>query len=172
MAKLYDQYLKQARHLAEQDKRGRPQQAHLRRAISTAYYALFHFLVDQACQSVVGTSPGVKAQRQLLARTFAHSEMQSAAKSFGGGNLPKPVPNTLSKVPRPVCEMADLFVKAQERRHAADYDLAESFTREGTLKMIEEIEAALKSWKKASNHPMAKLFLVSLLVWRKLERRR
>ena len=39
--------LEQARHLAKRGKK-RPRQASLRRAVSTAYYALFHLLISEA----------------------------------------------------------------------------------------------------------------------------
>jgi uncharacterized protein (UPF0332 family) len=42
-----DDLLKQAYHLANRES-GEPKQASLRRAVSTAYYALFHLLIDEA----------------------------------------------------------------------------------------------------------------------------
>ena len=39
--------LEQAWHLAKREKR-KPRQASLRRAVSTAYYALFHHLIHEA----------------------------------------------------------------------------------------------------------------------------
>jgi uncharacterized protein (UPF0332 family) len=39
--------LEQAKHLANREKK-RPRQASLRRAVSTAYYALFHLLIYEA----------------------------------------------------------------------------------------------------------------------------
>lgn len=41
-----DDLLEQAYHLANLDS-GEPKQASLRRAVSTAYYALFHLLIDE-----------------------------------------------------------------------------------------------------------------------------
>ena len=39
--------LEQAKHLASRE-RTKPKQASLRRAVSTAYYALFHLLISEA----------------------------------------------------------------------------------------------------------------------------
>jgi uncharacterized protein (UPF0332 family) len=51
-----DDLLEQAYHLANRD-RENPKQASLRRAVSTAYYALYHLLIDEAVsQMVSGTS--------------------------------------------------------------------------------------------------------------------
>lgn len=43
--KLHEQLLSQAEHLARKDRTPNPPQASLRRAVSAAYYALFHLLV-------------------------------------------------------------------------------------------------------------------------------
>jgi uncharacterized protein (UPF0332 family) len=41
-----DDLLEQALHLAKREKK-KPRQASLRRAVSTAYYALFHLLIHE-----------------------------------------------------------------------------------------------------------------------------
>lgn len=51
-------------------------QATMRRAISTAYYALFHFLVEDA--SANWTRP---EQRPRLARVFEHRRMAEASRN-------------------------------------------------------------------------------------------
>src|ERR1700685_1378356 len=65
-------------------------QASLRRAVSTAYYALFHLLIDEAVSKWA-----VERQRSILARTFEHPKMKGicgevlkTAKS-GGSVLPE-----------------------------------------------------------------------------------
>src|SRR5947209_5185965 len=65
-----DDLLEQAYHLANMDI-GRPKQASLRRAVSTAYYALFHLLIDEA----VGNWSVIR-QRSILARMFDHGKMK------------------------------------------------------------------------------------------------
>lgn len=52
---LHGQLLSQARRLARLDPT-RPRQGNVRRAVSTAYYGLFRFLIDGACRSIVGTA--------------------------------------------------------------------------------------------------------------------
>ena len=70
MMSFPDDLLEQAYHLANREPES-PKQASLRRAISTAYYALFHMLVDEA----VGKWT-VERQRSILARTFDHGKMK------------------------------------------------------------------------------------------------
>jgi hypothetical protein len=70
-----DDLLEQAYHLARRERKN-PIQASLRRAVSTAYYALFHLLIDEA----VGNW-AVERQRSVLARTFDHGRMKRFAKT-------------------------------------------------------------------------------------------
>jgi hypothetical protein len=70
-----DDLLEQAEFLANREP-VHPKQASLRRAVSTAYYALFHLLIGEA----VGNW-GIARQRSVLARTFDHAKMKSALRS-------------------------------------------------------------------------------------------
>ena len=69
---LHDELVEQARHLCDREAR-RPKQASLRRAISTAYYALFHCLVAGATSSLVPRRH--RHLRPLLGRVFEHAGM-------------------------------------------------------------------------------------------------
>ena len=64
--------LEQARHLAQRESK-RPRQASLRRAVSTAYYALFHLLITETTKN--WKRP---AERLTLARMFDHAVMAKA----------------------------------------------------------------------------------------------
>src|SRR5688572_33300240 len=78
---MHRDLLQQARTLARLDAH-RPKQANLRRAISTTYYAMFHFLVGQSCRTLIGTQQSKAAYRHVLARAFVHSDMKAACSSF------------------------------------------------------------------------------------------
>jgi len=63
-----DDLLEQAQHLANRERK-EPRQASLRRAVSTAYYALFHLLISEA------TLNWKRAEyRDALARVFEHGK--------------------------------------------------------------------------------------------------
>ena len=122
------QLCRQARELATQE-RGKPKQVSLRRATSAAYYALFHFLIDQATRQIIGSRAADANQRHWLARAFKHNEMAEVSKSFGSGNLPRramfhtqPI-----QVPKSLRSIASAFLELQEARHEADYDLLRPF---------------------------------------------
>src|ERR1035438_6153633 len=69
---LADDLLEQAHHLAKREPK-RPRQASLRRAVSTAYYSLFHLLISSAILQWKGVH-----QRSQMARGY-HLLRQSAA---------------------------------------------------------------------------------------------
>lgn len=83
-----DDLLHQADHLARWDRR-RPKQASLRRAVSTAYYALFHLLISTAVKhwkiedqrSMHTTDPGLKA----VVRTFADLQQERHRADYDNG---------------------------------------------------------------------------------------
>lgn len=83
----HDDLIEQARHLADLDP-GRPRQANVRRAVSAAYDAMFHFLIDRATHMIVGTAPGRQAMRRTIARAFQHRTMASVSESFSKRQLP------------------------------------------------------------------------------------
>lgn len=67
--------LEQARHLANREPK-RPKQASLRRAVSTAYYVLFHLLSMETAKN--WKRP---AERSTVARTLDHTPMVKVCKN-------------------------------------------------------------------------------------------
>jgi hypothetical protein len=143
-----DELLEQADHLARRD-RGRPKQASLRRAVSTAYYALFHLLVSEA----VGYWK-LKGQRTALARAYDHGKMKHASHGCNSGNA------DLQKV-------AAAFLELQQVRHLADYDGGKTWTRVESVSHIDLAKAAFSSWGRVRDQRAAQDYLLSMLVSRK-----
>src|SRR5271157_5020531 len=143
---LADDLLEQAQHLANREKK-RPRQASLRRAVATAYYALFHLLIHEATRNWKRT-----AQRPLLARAFEHGRMKTACEKKRSElrdllrAVPPPPPPQLA-IARHLYVVVDTFAQAQQQRHSADYDMASQWTRTGVLAQIATVNAAFQSWK-------------------------
>jgi len=169
---LYRQYLSQARRLARIDPT-RPKQGNLRRAVSTAYYALFHFFIDQSSRFLVGTAGDRERIRRTLARAYVHAEMAAAAKSFRGGTLPAAISRSVGTltISTELRVLAACFLDAQDKRHLADYDLAVTFLRDDVIDLIENIEQAVHDWLPTRSDPASQLFLTSLLVWERIRSR-
>ncbi len=91
---MHRDLLDQAEALARLDVK-KPKQANLRRAVSSAYYALFHFLVEEFCRAIVGSQHEQVPYRDTLGRAFEHDTMKYACKSFEGGTLPANIARSL-----------------------------------------------------------------------------
>jgi uncharacterized protein (UPF0332 family) len=157
--------LEQAFHLAQREPR-RPKQASLRRAISTAYYALFHLLISEAVKN--WKRP---AERSTLARFFEHRLMGSVCATK------RDELNTRFKKTRPVGReleilkhlhtVSETFVQMLQHRQTADYDNGTKWTRTDTIEKIESVESAFESWRAICNEHIAQNFLVTLLLKRR-----
>ncbi len=164
---LHDDLLDQARHLVSQEK-GKPKQASLRRAISTAYYALFHLLINEASRMVV-TNPTL---RVLVSRTFVHGEMYKASRSFLGGNLPQKFDDLTAKaaLSNPLRNVARVFVVLQDARHNADYNLGKNYTRVEAETLVDQASQAFRDWRAIRGDDQAQLYLVCLLLWERFDK--
>ena len=175
---MHDDLLTQAILLAKQDI-NKPRQVSLRRAVSTVYYAVFHFLIDEACRHIMGTQHGEQGYRNVLGRAFSHATMKDACSSFLGGSLPKVISKGLPKtatgqyvILTEIKNMARVFVDLQEKRHLADYDRTERFTRAGVRQLIEDAQEQILNFQSVpltSNEK--RFFLACLLTWKELKNR-
>jgi len=172
MPALYQQLIVQARKLACMDKR-RPGQGNLRRSVSTAYYALFHFLIEQSCRQHVGGAQADEGFRTLMWRAFSHGVMYDAAKTFAGGTLPKIVTRSVGSltVHPDLKALSQLFLDAQDQRHQADYDMTIRFVRAEVEGLIDRIEQAFARWPGIQNQNSSRLFLMALLLWKQVKDR-
>jgi hypothetical protein len=170
-----DQLVEQARSLAEQDPT-RPAQASLRRAVSAAYYALFHFLIGEASKELLPRE--AKALRSVVSRTFVHAEMAEASKAFSKAHakgvleLHESLRASLRRAPVHACvaSMSSAFADAQQARSKADYDLSRRVRKHEALAYVQQAEDEISSWRSSGTHPSKPAYLVSLLLWRKMKR--
>jgi uncharacterized protein (UPF0332 family) len=173
---VHEDLFAQAQKLAKLDAK-KPKQANLRRAVSSAYYAVFHYLVHEACCVQIGTQHGQAAYRHALGRAFSHSVMKSACTSFGGGTLKDAVTKGLrdatGKYPiqKALQDIASTFAELQEERHLADYDRTERFKRSDVLTLIEEAKTAVAKFSELVQSDDKKFFLACLWAWKELTNR-
>jgi hypothetical protein len=164
---LHHDLLEQARHLARRETK-RPRQASLRRAISAAYYSLFHLLTAEVVAQVAPPRPA--GLRQQMRRAFTHNDMKVVCKSFAQGvaqNLPEATRHLVSgPIEAEIQTIAALFVQLPETRHLADYDHSASFIRAEVLQVVAEVEQAFASWQSVRNRPNCTVFLAALMLQR------
>jgi len=167
---LHHDLLEQASHLAKRETK-KPRQASLRRAVSAAYYALFHLLIAEGARLLSpATPPGLKI---LVSRAFDHGQMRHVCSSFVQGNAGKPgnrsIPLATQAVLRlpldpGLVQVLESFVDLQEARHEADYDLAKVWTRLDTLNHVRTAEQAFNTWERVRDTSNASVFLAALLL--------
>jgi uncharacterized protein (UPF0332 family) len=148
--------LDQANRLARREK-SKPKQASLRRAVSTAYYALFHLLIAEAVANWKRTD-----QRAKLARAFEHRRMKQASAKVLSENLPGQDPQKVSKLNT----VADAFIRLQDFRHKADYDNTFTLTLIEALRQIALASEAFASWSAIRKEKIAQDYLLALLIHR------
>ncbi len=124
------------RLLQPRNRRGRPRQADLRRATSTAYYAVFHALCRLCAVSLIGTRKNTRIAWRQVYRAVEHgcTKKQCAAKLLEDRGFPPPV--------RDFCAA---FVQLQEKRHKADYDPSAKFRVKDVEQDIEMAEEAIEA---------------------------
>ena len=104
--------------LTEHDTGGRPRQAHLRRAVSTADYAVFHCLSGANADTLIGKSQRTSDAWMSAYRELEHNIAYNRCKR-----------SSVSKFPAEVRRFAFTLRKLKELRENADYNPAASFSR-------------------------------------------
>ena len=159
MSDYHSELVVAARLLLEREagQRGRLPQARIRRSISTAYYALFHFLLDDAARLIVGTHHPLQTRRRSFIRTFTHKAVLTSFNKVKGRTIDPSVDAFLRSGPAPATfrapefarGMATTFADAQAKRHDADYDLDAVLMAEDASQLIERVEQAIAGWRAA-----------------------
>ena len=159
----------QARQLATREPR-RPKQASLRRAISAAYYALFHLLIDEATTRFI-MGRGRLRLRQCLGRAFAHRNMKEASRGFANNNVSQKIAPAITNqsVQPALANVAAAFIDLQQARHEADYDIARKFTRQEVLDLVELAEQVFEEWATVRKSLQADTYLVALLALQQMQ---
>lgn len=170
--------LEQAWHLVQRGRR--PRQVDLRRAVSAAYYAVFHLLIRETVRSLVRS--GDAHLRALLPRAFDHAAMAQACRTFvSGGKAPAILDAVYGNltIPKALETVAQAFIDLQKARHDADYATHRRWTRTMAVSELNRAEQALTSWNEVRPKPrqpaatdnIARLFLVWLAFQKALQNR-
>jgi len=99
-------------------------EAALRRAVSTAYYAVFHTVVRAAASRFVGASGQHAASYAIVYRSFEHSRIREVCAALEAPTLKAVYQRRLSPriaMSQSVRDFAEIFQDLQDKRHEADY---------------------------------------------------
>ena len=142
--RLGQDFLVTARRLSRANP-SRPRQADLKRAISTAYYALFHTLAHESADRFIGTGNNASKQAWVqVYRALDHRFAKDAGQRAKKLGFPKEIVN-----------FADTFRDLQEERHRADYDPSARFTRGDALIAVANAEQAMADLRNAPKQDRA-----------------
>lgn len=125
-----------------------PTEAELRRAVSTAYYALFHAVLRSAADRFVGMAQSATAAYSLVYRGFDHFYMNKVCGNLQSPNLDKPTKKSLKRalVSQETRDFATAFVELQANRHLADYDPTESFAHIDVLSLVDTADVGIQAF--------------------------
>ena len=111
--------------------RGRPTQAKLRRAVSTAYYAMFHCLAGCAANLLIGRTR--KPAWHQTYRALEHGKARNACEDK----------RAMAVFPQEVRGFAKAFVLLQKARQHADYALDGRYSKLDVLGAIDMAERTI-----------------------------
>lgn len=127
-----------ARASANQPAARKPRQSDLKRALSTAYYAMFHAMCRNCADCLIGTA---SADRSKPAWVQAYRAIEHGFAKSQCLNR-----QVMSRFPRDIEDFANHFVDLQIERHRADYDPHARFTRSDVTTAIDTAEAAITAF--------------------------
>jgi uncharacterized protein (UPF0332 family) len=156
---LPEQLIAQAEFLLGNTK---PNEASVRRAVSTAYYALFHFLIRDAITNWKHTD-----HHSRLARTFDHKRMKDASaailKEIGNATNSAMMADPEQAARFKLSIVSQAFIDLQQARHRADYDIGEALNALDAAVHVAQARLAVQDWAEVKDEPLAQNYLYSLL---------
>jgi hypothetical protein len=137
-----------------------PTQVTLRRAVSSAYYAVFHLLIFEA------TSNWAHATlRPSLGRAYEHGTMKTASNRVLD-TTKFPFAGEDATVVARLRFVAQTFSQLQEDRHFADYNFSADLDSADAITQVKSGEDIFTTWPSIRGQQIAQAYLVSLLVKR------
>lgn len=166
--------LAQADRLASGDGgRGQPRNADLRRAVSAAYYALFHRVTIYTAERLVPDAP--REHQLRLVRSLDHGAVAQICRlvvgrqGAPGTSHYGPVVDDLRSETR-LAAMCTTFLEAQQRRHQADYDHLADFSRPGTVTFLTTTRQAVVDLGHVSRTTHGRMFFLLIAMQSGLRR--
>jgi uncharacterized protein (UPF0332 family) len=142
-----------------------PSDAQLRRAVSTAYYALFHTILRAAAQRFMGPGNESAAGFSLLYRGFQHGQMRQVCEVLRARTLNSRFQKTLrvSAVSQDQRDFARAFTDLQDARQRADYDPAARFQPADASDFVDMAEVAMAAFDRIDAREKADVLALLLV---------
>jgi hypothetical protein len=149
---------------------GRPRAVLLRRAVSAAYYAVFHAVGLHVGQQVLPR--GTAEDQQRLTRSLEHTALKEVCQWVtgtpgAGKKHVQPIVAVL-QADAEVKQVAGIAFRLQEARHLADYDHLTAFGKASVLSTVNEAERALDTLADLAGQPNLEKLLALIALHSKL----
>lgn len=130
--------IRAARDLVESADPDDPHRSHFRRAISTAYYALFHCLAESSANLLAGEDPANRSNRAWLQtyRALNHGAVKNRRNRR----------EFKTEFPQEIQDFAKVFVEIRDKRNSADYDPTGSLSKLDAQRAINDAEEAINNF--------------------------
>jgi hypothetical protein len=130
---------------------GPPRQVDLRRAISDAYYGIFHATLAAAADQFVGASKRATSQYALVYRSISHGAIRELCLDITKQTMPR----LLARHAPPagfgsnLMAYSEVIVDLQEKRLSADYDPLKRYQTADVVAAVGAAQNALTRFKNA-----------------------
>ena len=121
--------------------RGRPRQAELRRAVSAAYYALFHALAHCCADRLAGSTRASRNESAWI-QTYRALEHGHARNQCNDSSA-------MSAFPLEIQNFGRRFIFMQRQRQQADYSPNVSYSRRWVMQTVDETEDIIAAFEGA-----------------------
>jgi hypothetical protein len=146
---LADDFLDDAREMAAQSFINQ-RASHMRRAISTAYYATFHLFIEEFVEHWE-----FEDQRARLGKMFNYGPMRNASYTPKRKNEPTPPEKEL-------IDVITAFEQLQKDRQRADYDAGWRIVETDVRNSVTQAEESFDKWRKIRGEDIARHHLLSM----------
>jgi len=121
---------------------GKPRQSDLKRAMSTAYHAMFHALCRNCADSLIGKTPASRSQPawNQAYRAVEHRYAKNQCLNE----------KAMRRFPEEIQRFAVKLGELQDHRHQADYDPLSGFTRDDVQAAIDAAETVIQELQSSS----------------------
>ena len=129
---------------------GQPRTTNLRRATSSAYYALFHAISLGVAVEALPNAPA--RERHAYARYVNHTAIKRVCEWISGATPPRHLQECATRLRSngDLLAVAFAFTVLHEQREAADYDHEADFTRASALASVREADRAVAALRAGS----------------------
>jgi uncharacterized protein (UPF0332 family) len=159
-----DHLFEQAQRLIIPPPHGPPRQVDVRRAISAAYYGMFHFVSTCLADEFVGSSLRQTGRYALVYRSIDHRALRDVCGKVANRVPPETYVTCIPKsgLEPGVRQFARVAVDLQKKRHQADYDPLGQYRTSDAAAAIDAARVAVQRFQVVSAD-QRKAFLTLLL---------